>query len=467
VTQDVRALRAHFIVAGACWAAVLLAALHNAILERTVVAPFVAWQARLGAYRPGASLAVADLSCAGTDVIALAVAAILAYPVAWTRRLAGFAGAAVWLIALNALRIMTLFAVAGTPAFAPLHLYIWPALLILGASTFVFVWIWSAERAVAGDARSSLVRLALIAPPLVAGYAAALPSMLDSPALRSLANSAAAWTAAVLRLAGADASVGGSTLVVSSTALVITPECILTPMMPVFLACALGVPRRWSRRMLGALLFVPVFGALMVARLLTVALPPLLLATPLYLTHAFHQLVTGAACIVVTAIHARAPDWRVRPATSAAAARAIGAVMLFLVLLAMIARPAQATLDILASQMCRLLPHVGMTSSGYDVQGAFAVMPGFELALLSGLLAASGTMPTARRGMAMISALMFAQLSVLVTAGELDAHAGFTIPVVGVRALSIAIPLVLFMLVCRAARSTPGEPWCGQRRTAV
>jgi exosortase/archaeosortase family protein len=466
VTQDVRALRAHFIVAGAGWSAVFLAALHNAILERTVIAPFVAWQARLGGYGPGASLAVADLSCAGTDVIALAVAAILAYPAAWTRRLAGLAGAAVWLIALNALRIMTLFAVAATPVFAPLHVYIWPALLILGASTFVFVWIWSAERAAAGDARSSLVRLALIAPPLVAGYAAALPSMLDSPALRSLANGAAAWTAAVLRLAGADASVGGSTLVVSTTALMITPECILTPMMPVFLACALGVPRRWSRRVLGALLFVPVFGALMVARLLTVALPPLLLATPLYLTHAFHQLVTGAACIVVTAIHARAPDWRVRPAARVAA-RAIGAVMLFLVLLAMIARPAQATLDILASQMCRLLPHVGMTSSGYDVQGAFAVMPGFELALLSGLLAASGTMPTVRRSVAMVSALMLTQLSVLVTAGELDAHAGFTIPVVGVRALSIAIPVVLFMLVCRAAKSSPVEPWYGQRRTEV
>jgi exosortase/archaeosortase family protein len=373
VTETVRALRTRFIVAGAFWSAVLLAAFHNSLVQRAVISPFLVWQAMLARPSAGPSSVVVDLSCAGTDVIALSVAAILAYPMPWLRRFGGLAGVTIWLITLNALRIMTLFAAAGTAAFDPLHLYIWPALLILSAASFVFVWLWTGDPAGRGHT-GTVKRFALIAPPLVAAYAVALPSLLQSVALQQLATRAAVAAAAILRLMGADASTGGSTLVVSSTALVITPECITTPLMPVFLACAFALPRRNSARLAAALLFVPVFAVLTVARLLTVALPPILLSTPLYLTHGFHQLVLGVVCIAAAALVVPALRGFSRPSTRPHA-RTVGGIVIFLVLLALLARPAQASLDFLVDQLRFFLPHVRSTTAAYDLQGAYAIMP--------------------------------------------------------------------------------------------
>jgi exosortase/archaeosortase family protein len=442
MTETVRALRTRFIVAGACWSAVLLAALHNPLVQRAVIAPYVAWQAVLARGSAGSSSVVVDLSCAGTDVIALSVAAILAYPISWGRRFGGLAGVTIWLMTLNALRIMTLFAVAGTPAFDVLHLYLWPALLILGAAGFVFVWIWTGDTI--WDGRTDTVRrLVLVAPPVVAAYVVALPSLLRSFALQELATRAAVASAAILRLMGVDASTGGSTLVVASTALVITPECITTPLMPVFLACAFALPRRNSARLIAAVLFVPLFAILAVARLLTVALPPVLLSTPLYLTHGFHQLVLGVGCIAAAAFVVPASSGMPGPSTRVYM-RAIGGTILFLLLLALLARPAQVSLDFLAEQVRRVLPHIRSTADPYDVQGAFAIMPAYEIALLVGLIAAAYVVLAPARIAMAVAALIVVQVLMLIAAGELTAHTGLEIPIAAARACAIATPVALF-----------------------
>src|SRR5262245_32187589 len=136
-------MRGQFVLAVACWSAAMLAALQHPLVQRAVVAPFVAWQADFASRIQAASPIVVDVSCAGVEVIAISVAAMLAYPLPWRRRLLGLGGVTAWLIALNAIRISTLVSTAGTPAFQPLHLYVWPAVLILGAAGFVFTWIWT------------------------------------------------------------------------------------------------------------------------------------------------------------------------------------------------------------------------------------------------------------------------------------------------------------------------------------
>ena len=64
-------------------------------------------------------------------------------------------------------------------------------------------------------------------------------------------------------------------------------------------AIALTVPTTWRRRLLAVAGFVPLFSLLIVVRLLTVALPPVVGGTPLVLTHAFHQIVLGPVTVVL------------------------------------------------------------------------------------------------------------------------------------------------------------------------
>ena len=58
---------------------------------------------------------VATLECSGTDVLALCLAAILACPVPWRARFAGIAGAVAFVLALNTVRIATLGHAAASP----------------------------------------------------------------------------------------------------------------------------------------------------------------------------------------------------------------------------------------------------------------------------------------------------------------------------------------------------------------
>ena len=119
----------------------MLLLLRSPFGERVLVAPFVGWQTALASRGAAGLPVIVDSSCSASDVLALSAAVMLAYPAAWRRRLAGVALAALWLIALNLVRILTLIGTAGTPLFTPLHVYVWPAILLTAATAFVFTWI--------------------------------------------------------------------------------------------------------------------------------------------------------------------------------------------------------------------------------------------------------------------------------------------------------------------------------------
>jgi hypothetical protein len=225
---------------------------------------------------------------------------------------------------------------------------------------------------------------------------------------------------------------------------------------------------------------------LTVARLLTVALPPILLGTPLFVTHGFHQLVAGALCIAIAAW--LVADARLTPSTfalratvdksryellakpSRADVRAFRGVILFVLLLAVLVRPAAAAIDVLTEQLRHVLPHIGSIRGGYDVQGAFAIAPGYELALLAGLIAASRVAVTVRRGAAALVLLTVAQIVMLVAAGEMTAHAQVDIPLVAVRGLAVMTPILLFVLTFHPVVRWPvieARPSAYRRRSAV
>ena len=132
------------------WSLGLFALLRSSWAEGAFVLPFTRWQqgaAEFYAGPPTARIAV-TADCSGTDVLALCVAAILAWPASWRARLAGAAGGIALIVTLNTMRIGTLGRAAASPAlFETLHLQVWPAVLVLACAAYVFAWMRMVTRA--------------------------------------------------------------------------------------------------------------------------------------------------------------------------------------------------------------------------------------------------------------------------------------------------------------------------------
>jgi exosortase/archaeosortase family protein len=133
-----------FLLAALAWSLGLFALLRTPWVEDRLVLPLTQLQKQAADYyagSPAVPVAV-TLECSGTDVLALCLAAILACPVRWRARLAGATGGIALVLALNTLRIATLGHAAASPAlFQALHLQVWPAILILATSGYVFAWM--------------------------------------------------------------------------------------------------------------------------------------------------------------------------------------------------------------------------------------------------------------------------------------------------------------------------------------
>ena len=82
----------------------------------------------------------------------------------------------------------------------------------------------------------------------------------------------------------------------------VTQECISTPLIPVYLAAVCAYSRDVAAADRSALLAtLPLFIGLGIARLLVVALPDAS-RSPLFLVHAFYQLLLGAVVVFVAAL---------------------------------------------------------------------------------------------------------------------------------------------------------------------
>jgi exosortase/archaeosortase family protein len=438
-----------FLALAAVWNLVLFGLLRLSWVEANLILPLTALETRVALWLSGTPGAVrGDLSCSGTDAIALLLAVVLAYPVPIRQQLTGAALGALLLVVLNVARLGSLGRVARDPGlFEFLHVYFWPAVLVLAAAGFF--WWWSAGRrraAASGPAPPREVRplpvarFALFAVPLGLLYLGLAPWYLKSPTVFVVAHAMARTAMAILQFGGAVVSLSGNTLLTASAGFQVTQECIVTPLIPLYLAGVLAMPARAGARALLLLIAAPLFFALGTTRLLLLALP---LAASAFLTHAFFQLVLGVLVVAAVAwLSARrvgAPVWR-----RVAAGMATG------ILTAALASGVYQGVVLRAGGFLRhvLFSGAASTSLGGDGQGALVLLPVFQLALFLALLAATGTVRSPRLVLGVV--LLFAtQALLLAVVSELGEGHGLRSGAVELRGLALLLPIGLWFVLGR------------------
>lgn len=426
---------ARFLLRTLCWNLVLFAILRLPAVAEWVLVPLARVQLELAIALFGAGRApvAATAECSGADAIALCLATIFAFPASRAKRLRGATLGVALLLAFNILRIASLSHTAGEPErFDLLHLWVWPALLVLGASLYIFAWMRRVEPLDPGPALPASGRFVVFSAIGLLVFLAVTPWLLVWYPLLRLAAGEATIVAGFLNLAGIPAFASDAVLVTPRGAFHVTPECVATPLLPVALAGLFAFTRRRGPRLIGLALAVPVFAVLAALRLLVLAAPSSLISAPENVAHAFYQIVAGVL-LISAAAHWPGPRPRVVPVLRCA----IGAIAIAGLITA-IALP-------LGPAMTRW---VAVDWFGGppppDPQGALALLPGFQLGLFS-VLSWLWRRSRPARWAARFAGLLMSQVLMMVLAAWVGG-----LPVLLVRGCALAIPALL---------AWPGTAW--------
>ena len=323
---------------------------------------------------------------------------------------------------------------------------------MLGTLLYLATWVARVERWSPAPiaANTPLARFLATAAVAVAAYAALTPVLYHSTLLYTPGRLVTTAAARILTAAGGThVSASGIVLTTPTGSFFVTPECVATPLMPLYLAAVLSLPRTWGRRLLGLVAFGPVFVALLVARLLTVSLPPVADASPLFITHGFHQWVLGALLVGVASARRPGAAGFVRPAARATM------ILAALVAVSWVAGRSYAVLVTAGSAvLSRVVPSVlvSLWAQG-DLQGALLVLPVYQLALFLGLWTAWHGRRRFARAMVGVVALYASQVMLLVVLGALNVQSGADLPALFLRAWAVAAPLVLAAALARPPRT--------------
>lgn len=89
-----------------------------------------------------------EAGCNGIEASLILFAAVLAYPASWSMRLAGLVVGFVAIQAVNVLRVIALFYLAGQSKaiFEFAHLYLWQALIMLDVLVVWLLWVRQVAR---------------------------------------------------------------------------------------------------------------------------------------------------------------------------------------------------------------------------------------------------------------------------------------------------------------------------------
>jgi exosortase/archaeosortase family protein len=416
-------------------------------IEAHAVLPFTQMQGARGLALFGAAALPVEttLACSGADALALCLGAVLAYPVRWRARLAGAAGGAGVIVSLNILRIGSLGRVADSPAwFSALHLYVWPALLTLAIAGYVFGWMRLADRrltkdevAAASDASSGRPRPArrflFLTAAFLLVFSATSSFYLESSAILALAGFMARAAAAMLSLVGISAHAASNVLWTSNGGFLVTQECISTPLIPVYLAAVCVYSPTWRRLIAGVAAVLPLFTALGIIRLLLVAVPGVIIGSPLFVVHAFYQLLLGACVVCLAAFWRHGGRSGLRHALAGVVAGGMFVVLAGPWLARAVLYPAGGPLD--------------------DPQGAIAFLPAFQVGLYLALWVAATAGIGWGRFLAGLALLGVTQVAGLFTLHALAGHSGFTAHVRDVRGWAVVGPVLIFAAVINLART--------------
>jgi exosortase/archaeosortase family protein len=437
-----------FALRAVAWSLGLFGLLRLNWTEAHVVLPLTRMQAGLAMGLFGTPVLAVDvtLACSGADALALCLGAVLAYPAQWRMRLAGAAGGAGLILGLNTLRIGTLGRAAASPAwFSTLHVYVWPAVLTLAIAGYVFVWMRLADRRQGGAEKTVAVgpvasehpqptrRFVFFAAGFLLVFSAASPLYLESAGVLAIAGFIARAAAATLGIVGISAHASANVLWTPRGGFLVTQECISTPLIPIYLAAICAYSTTWRRLVLAVLATLPLFTVLGIVRLLVVALPDAVVASPLFLVHAFYQLLLGAVVVFLAAL------WR--HGTRTALRHALVGVIV----------------GVLFVYLFGPLHMRGVTyAAGVpldDPQGAIAFLPAFQVGLYLALWAAAFVALGWKRFFAGLALLQLTQIAGLLALHALASHSGLTAHVRDVRGWAVAGPLLIVAAVVNVARA--------------
>ena len=242
--------RSGFLLRAAAWGLGLFALLRLSWIEQNVLLALLQAQSAIVRwyFQAEASSITITSSCSAADVMAVCLGVVLAYPAPWRRRLEGAMLGLALILALNVVRISTLAVLAARwpEAFQPVHVLGWPVLLTAATTAYVWRWIASVRRrerppepAQAVDGRRKAIRFSVAAGALLAAHLAAAPWTMPSAAMAAVCRWTASAAHGTLRSIGAETSTNGAVLVTSRGPFEITPECLLTPVFPMYLAAIL------------------------------------------------------------------------------------------------------------------------------------------------------------------------------------------------------------------------------------
>lgn len=425
-------------------------------VQQQILLPLGALQQRVASDLLGAprDAVVVNVSCTGADEMALCVGVIAAFPVAWSVRVRGALAGVALILALNTVRIGSLSFVADDGAMLNLlHLYVWPAILIVAVLAYVFAWMNRVTRTGPtgapgppgpGGARSATLawRFLALTAVFVAAYFSVAPWVYGSQAINTVAGGVAATGAFLIAGLGVPATVSGTFLTTAHGSFVVTQECVATPLIPVYLAGVLSAPISRGRRAAALVLAPALFFGLGTARLLVLALPQALVSSHVVAIHAFSQVLM-AVLVVGVASWVRTHSAPSRPwARTALLAAGAGAALGFTV------GPLwSAGVGAAATALQTVSNHTGHLYA--DPQSAIAMLPAFQMALFVGLWIAASRAWAWRTLAVGLAGLLLSQVAVLVLLGELGQHIGFAPHVSLIRGWAVGIPVLLMLLLER------------------
>lgn len=450
-----------FLSRAAAWALLFFGAARVPWIQQNLLIPFARAQGVVACGLAGTdpNSVFIGLSCTGADPMALVLASVLAFPVAWRRRLEGAAVGLGLILVLNIARIGTLSVVVQKrEIFNLLHVYVWPAVLIVAAAAYVFYWMGRAVTATAGaghparpdgsSLNATISRFLGWLLLFVVGFYALSPWLMHSRAVLELARWATHASAAVMSLALIPATVNGNFLHTPHGSWAVTQECIVTPLLPVYLAAVAVLPISGGRRLLAGAAAIPLFLALGSARLLVLAVPAAIVGSHLVAVHAFYQTLLAATLVALAAWLAEGESRlrsRLRRTSKAFALGSVVGLAVGLLFEAAL-RPALASVS----------PSLHLGHGFQDPQGALTLLPGFLTGTFTGLWVAQKRDLLTLEFAAPFGLTIVAGALGLVVTGEWATHLT-TPPIEATRALSVALPaLLLWFLTLLESRRASG-----------
>ena len=317
-----------FALTAGAWFIGLFGLMRLGWVERQILLPFAQLQERVADQLTGVQTdaVYVDASCSGGDAMALCLGAVLAFPATWSARLRGAGVGLLVIAAFNIVRIGNLSLLGDNlPLLDLLHVYIWPAILIVVAVAYVYAWMRRQMGPAASGAgpdpgvawQGPARRFLLLTVVGTVAYFAAAGWVYESALLHTLGVWVAMTSAGILATLGVSATASGNIVTTTHGAFIVTQECIATPLIPVYVAGALAVPfARWQR--VAALGAAPaIFFLLGVARLLVLALPTTLIASHTVAIHAFSQVLVAGLLVAGLAMLSARSVGRQHPARRA------------------------------------------------------------------------------------------------------------------------------------------------------